>query len=41
MFVRINEAKVIKGNKSIKSAAKNLVRKKKLKKISTYFVKQC
>jgi hypothetical protein len=37
MFVRINEAKVIEGNKSIKSAAKKLVRKKKLKKISTYF----
>jgi hypothetical protein len=41
MFVRINEAKVIKGNKSVKSAAKKLVRKKKLKKISTYFVKKC
>jgi hypothetical protein len=37
MFVRINAAKVAKENKSIKSAAKKLVKKKKLKKISTFF----
>jgi hypothetical protein len=40
MFVRINAAKVIKENKSIKSAAKKLVKKKKLKKISTFFDKK-
>jgi hypothetical protein len=40
MFVRINAAKAIKENKSIKSAAKKLLKKKKLKKISTFFVKK-
>ena len=38
MFTRINSEKAIKGNKSIKSAAKKLLKKKKLKKISTFFV---
>jgi hypothetical protein len=40
MFVRINAAKVAKDNKSIKSAAKKLVKTKKLKKISTFFIKK-
>jgi hypothetical protein len=40
MFVRINAAKVVKENKSAKSAAKKLVKKKKLTKISTFFSKQ-
>ena len=42
MFLRINAAKVLKENKSVKSAAKKLLKKNKLKKISTYFSnKQC
>jgi hypothetical protein len=40
MFVRINAAKVVKENKSVKTAAKKLLKKKKLKKISTFFVKK-
>ena len=40
MFLRINAAKVVKENKSIKSAAKKLVKKKKLKKISTFLIKK-
>jgi 2-oxoglutarate dehydrogenase complex dehydrogenase (E1) component-like enzyme len=40
MFQRITAAKVIKENKSIKSAAKMLVKKKKIQKISTYFHKK-
>jgi hypothetical protein len=40
MFVRINAAQVVKENKSIKSAAKKLVKKRKLKKISTFFFKK-
>ncbi len=40
MFARINAAKVVKANKSIKTAEKKLVKKKKLKKISTFFLKQ-
>ena len=40
MYLRINAAKAVKENKSIKSAAKKLVKKKKLKKISTFFIKK-
>ena len=40
MFVRINAAKVAKDNKNIKSVAKKLVKTKKLKKISTFFIKK-
>ncbi len=41
MFARINAAKVVKANKSVKTAAKKLVKKKKkLKKISTFFLKK-
>jgi hypothetical protein len=40
MYLRINDAKVVKENKSIKSAAKKLVKKKKLKKISSFFIKK-
>jgi hypothetical protein len=37
---KINAAKVVKENKSVKTAAKKLLKKKKLKKISTFFVKK-
>ena len=40
MFVRMNAAKVVKENQSIKRAAKKLVKKKTLKKISSYFIKR-
>jgi hypothetical protein len=40
IFLRINDAKVVKENKSIKIAAKKLVKKKKLKKISAFFIKK-
>jgi hypothetical protein len=40
MYLRINAAKVAKENKTIKSAAKKLVKKKKLKKISSFFIKK-
>jgi hypothetical protein len=40
MYFRINAAKVVKENKTIKSAAKKLVKKKKLKKISSFFIKK-
>jgi hypothetical protein len=40
LFRRISAAKSIKENKSIKSAAKKLLKKKKLQKISTFFVKK-
>ena len=39
MHARINVAKAAKENKRVKSAAKKLVKKKKLKKISTFFTK--
>jgi hypothetical protein len=40
IYLRINAAKVVKENKTIKSAAKKLVKKKKLKKISSFFIKK-
>jgi hypothetical protein len=40
LFQRIKVAKVLKENKSIKSAAKKLLKKKKLKKLSCYFAKK-
>ena len=40
MYTRISAAKVAKENKSAKSAAKKLVKSKKLKKISTFFKKK-
>ena len=40
MHARINAAKVVKANESVKTAAKKLVKKKKLKKISTFFLKK-
>jgi hypothetical protein len=40
VFQRIKGAKTLKENKSIKSAAKKLVKKKKIKKLSCYFIKK-
>jgi hypothetical protein len=40
LFQRIKGAKVLKENKSIKSATKKLLKKKKIKKLSCYFAKK-
>jgi hypothetical protein len=40
LFQRIKGAKILKENKSIKSAAKKLLKKKKIKKLSCHFSKK-